>query len=328
MQTITQLDLTALPLSDTGIALTIGNFDGLHIAHQRLITNCVQYAKNFGLASAALTFEPHPLEITGKMQRDHRLVTSAEKSSGFEELSLDFEFRQSFDQQWRALNAREFAVEWLKKKLDVRVIFVGDDFRFGADRLGDVNLLSKIGREVGFSVSPLKSILKDGEAVRSSRIRTALLETGNVSLAAQFLGRPYLLSGIVVRGAQKGATIGFPTANLEIEPKLVPKSGVYRAEVWLESVSDSIRAPMLKTPERLIVAAVNIGMRPTVSSDGTKNIEAHLINHNFGSNELYGRKMSLYFTHYVRNEKKFGSIDELRNSIANDLKIISSFAKY
>jgi riboflavin kinase/FMN adenylyltransferase len=287
--------LTACPT-----VLTIGKFDGLHIGHQQLIRTTVEQARRLGFVSAVLTWEPHPGKVI-RPDRELRLLTgSAERNRMIADFGVDFLLVAPFTHETMATPAAEYMAQ-ICRTMPVREIWVGADFAMGRGREGDVPRLIEIGRDLGYAICTVAPIIIEGEAVSASRIRR-LLSDGDTVAAAALLGRPFSLSGTVVAGDQRGRSIGFPTANLAIDPELMlPANGVYACRVYF---AGEVQA-----------AVTNIGMRPTF--DGLRQtVEAHLLN---WQGDLYGRNLRLEFLQRLREERKFSGIDELVAQIERDV---------
>ncbi len=298
MQHITSL---ALAQPDQPTSLTIGGFDGVHRGHQTVVKMLVKNAGATGLRSAALTFFPLPKQVVDSPTPHYYLTTPKERARLLGELGIDLVITHPFTDQVRAIRAADFVQE-LVSQLDVREIWVGADFALGYRREGDVEFLREIGRSEGFTVRQVDFLTVDGMTVSSSLIREAVSQ-GRVEDAAKMLGRPFRLIGRVVAGDARGRTIGFPTANLEIWDELAcPMRGVYAA--------------MANVGRTSIPAAVNVGVRPTVSSQAQTIIEAHLLDF---SGELCGQEMSLDFVARLRDEIKFDRVEQLVAQIQIDI---------
>ena len=329
-------DLPDPPLPNPA-ALTIGNVDGVHLGHQALLQAMLADATRKGWQAGLLTFAPHPVAVLRPRQTPLYLMTLAERlallqslrfpvpsspssipeslpgplklpadaSSDLLRRSLDFIVVHPFSQATARMSARDF-MAILHHAIGLKSLWVGPDFALGRNRSGDVTALRAIGQEMGFDVNVITPQLLDGSEVRSGRIRQHLLD-GEVAQAAQKLGRPYQVTGEVVRGAQRGRTLGFPTANLAVnEGRLLPANGVYATWVSLANEgSGSASHP----------AVTNIGVRPSFGS-GRRTVETHLIDY---QGDLYGHQLKLQFVERLRPEQHFASINELRDQIAHDV---------
>jgi riboflavin kinase/FMN adenylyltransferase len=282
-------------------AAAIGVFDGVHRGHRTVLERLVRMAEKRGLAPAVLTFDPHPLEIIDPARAPKLLMSIAQRIETLGQAGIEIVGVLPFEQV-REMDPEVFAREVLGERFQVGVVAVGTDFRFGRDRAGDVDTMRAIGAEMGYEVVAVDLLDDQTDApISSTRIRS-LLATGDIGGAEALLGHHFELCGIVVEGDRRGRTIGFPTANLAIEDRMVvPGNGVYAA--WA-SVHDHVHP-----------AVVNIGVRPTF--DGTRlSVEAHLLDFD---GDLYGKGLALRFVARLRSEEKFGSVDELVAQIKRDI---------
>lgn len=294
--------------SHQGGVITIGNFDGVHIGHQALISAVVTKAKALNVPSTVVTFEPHPFEYFG---RDNptipRITRLREKFTALAKCGIDNVLILPFNHNVAALSATDFVSKVLYQYLKPVHIVIGDDFRFGHKRQGDFALLETMGSELGFSVEAMTTSQIDGERVSSTRVRKALAE-GDHQLVSQLLGHPYFMLGRVRFGDQRGRQFGFPTANIYLHRKLTPVKGVYT--VYVHGI--------LGSP---LPGVANIGVRPTV--DGTRTLlEVHLLNFN---QEIYGRYVRVEFCEKLRDEIRFANIELLKEQIAHDVKMASEY---
>ena len=286
---------------DRESVLTIGVFDGVHRGHQRLIAKVVAEANANGAAAGVLTFRNHPDSVLNPNFRPHYITSVAERTRLMEELGVDFVVPVTFDREVAGLRARKFT-ELLRSKLRMRGLVVGPDFAMGYKREGNVDMLSDMGAELGFSVSVVDLLSDGGDAVHSTSIRKALVD-GNVKDVAKKLGRNFSMSGTVVTGDKRGRTLGFPTANIEVGPNMVvPGNGIYATLAFVDG-------------ERHM-AATSIGTRPTFDGKG-RTIEAFLLG--FDSN-LYNRQLRLEFVQRLRDELKFDSVDALLEQMELDVE--------
>ncbi|TVS11623.1 MAG: bifunctional riboflavin kinase/FAD synthetase [Wenzhouxiangella sp.] len=294
-----QLTRTLQPnqTSDPASALAIGNFDGLHRGHQALISAVRAHGPE--LEAALMCFEPLPATLFRPDRPVARLMGVRDRLQVCRQLGLDQVFMPRFNRAFAALSPEAFVAQVVVGAARARVVAVGADFRFGARAAGDVALLKHLGRRHGFDVEVIAPICADGEKVSSSRIR-ALLATGELAAAAALLGRPYRLSGRVLRGQQLGRNLGFPTVNLR-SPQPPALSGVFAVRV---SGSGLDRHP----------AVANLGRRPTVAGEGWL-LEAHLFDFD---GDLYGRHLNVEFVQRLRPEEKFESLDALMVQMHSD----------
>ncbi|MFO7170765.1 MAG: bifunctional riboflavin kinase/FAD synthetase [Chloroflexota bacterium] len=288
------------PINEQPTVMTIGAFDGLHRGHQHLIGTVVERARALGCQSAVLTFDPHPDAIIRPERAQPVLTTVEERAEVLAELGVDLLIVVPFTRQLMSLGAREFMGE-VCDAVALRELWIGWDFALGRKREGDARRLGEIGQELGYSVHTVERVTLGGETVSSSSIRAAL-EAGDVAKAASMLGRPFSVRGEVVAGDRRGRTIGFPTANIAVEPgHATPSNGVY---VCYATVGGARYG-----------AVTNIGVRPTF--DGTKRtVEAYLLDF---TDEIYGEVLKLEFLQRLRGEQKFDGISALVAQITRDV---------
>jgi riboflavin kinase/FMN adenylyltransferase len=283
-------------------ALTIGNFDGVHRGHQALVQQLVHDAGPLGLAPTAMTFAPHPAHVLGKPVHPaltplaHKRALLAAAAPGLQVVV------EPFSLELAKMEPADFVQKVLVENYRAERVIVGENFRFGKDRKGDLAALSTLGQRFGFTASAMPLQMQDGVVISSSRIR-ALLAAGEVEAAARLLGRNYALWGNVAQGKQLGRQLGFPTANLSQVEQLLPKPGVYACRVSVDSLGLSV-----------LPGVCNLGTRPTV--DGTNlSIEAHLFDF---EGDLYGRSVSVAFVARLRDEQRFADLPELKAQIGRD----------
>jgi riboflavin kinase/FMN adenylyltransferase len=280
--------------------LSVGNFDGLHLGHQKIIRSVVERARSSDALAAVVTFDPHPVKVLRPEQAPSLVQTLAQRLAAFAELGLDAALVLHFDAALASRTPEEFVRDILVEPLRALAVLVGANFRFGHRQAGNVALLTELSRRFAFAVEIVAPVIVDGEIVSSSAVRRAVRE-GNVVTAASLLGRPFALTGTIARGAGRGATILVPTLNLAPEQELLPATGVYATEALLAG--------------RLYRSATNVGFRPTF--DGTHlSIESHLFD--FSERVTEGR-LEVRFRERLRDERKFSGPDELRRQIAADL---------
>lgn len=284
--------------------LTIGSFDGLHIGHQQILKELTAGAHAQGAPAVVLTFEPHPAEVIRGPLKGYYLLEGEEKAELLAQLGVDMLISHPFTEQVRNTSAGDF-VDAIHAQLQLSQLWIGHDFALGHDRQGNFDALRQFGAALGFSVHKVLPVRVDGEVVSSSRVR-ALLAEGQVAQAARLLGRNYTLSGVVAQGAQRGRTIGIPTANLKVsERRLIPATGVYVTWAWLGG--------------QRLPAVTNIGLRPTFE-DGTPApvVEAHILDYSGG--EFYDQPLKLEFVQRLRGEQKFAGVDALLAQIHVDIE--------
>lgn len=285
--------------ADRPAVLTMGKFDGLHLGHQRLIATTIEHARALGIASAVLTWEPHPNAVLRPDQPLQLLTSLEEKIELIAHHGPDQLIIAPFTRATMTTSAAAYMAQ-IVAAIPVRELWVGEDFAMGRGRTGDVASLMVIGSNLGFAVGAVSKVIRDGMAVSASRVRE-LLGAGAVEAVAPLLGRPFGLRGLVVEGDRRGRTIGFPTANLQIGPEhVLPADGVYACRVYLNGVG--------------LPAVTNIGVRPTF--DGLRRtVEAHLLD---WSGDLYGQSLRLEFSARLRGEQKFAGVEELIAQISRD----------
>ncbi len=290
-----------------GCVATIGNFDGVHLGHQAVLGQLAQKADPLGLPALVVTFEPQPQEFFAPGAAPARLTRFREKLQALRRYSVDRVLCVRFDRRFAALSAEAFIEGLLVGKLGVRYLVVGDDFRFGAGRAGDFEMLRQAGERHGFRVVNMHAFDIDGERVSSTRIRAALAE-GDLGTAEKLLGRPYRMCGRVAHGDKRGRGLGFPTANIYLHRNKTPVQGVYAVEMFgLE------REP--------VQGVANVGNRPTV--EGTRTLlEVHLFDFD---EDIYGRYVNVDFLHRIRPERRFDSFEALTGQIQRDVEKARAF---
>jgi riboflavin kinase/FMN adenylyltransferase len=280
--------------ADAPIALTIGNFDGVHLGHRAMIARLTDVARRKNLPAALMTFEPQPQEFFAPDQAPPRLTSLHEKLQLLRDCGVDRIYVCRFNFEFAKLSADEFVSRILHDGLAVRSLLVGDDFRFGARRSGDFSFLRARSSDFQFDVEAMGSVMVSGVRVSSTAIRERL-ENADFSSAQQLLGRPYTISGRVVDGDKLGAKIGYPTANVQLKRAKAPLSGIFIVEV--EGVSKAAWP-----------GVASLGVRPTVKQQGRLTLEAHLFDFN---GRLYGRRLAVRFLKKLRDEQKFADVDSL-----------------
>lgn len=289
--------------------LAIGNFDGVHRGHAALVQRLVETAAERGATPTVLTFEPHPREFFSPDSAPARLTTLREKLELLRDCGVGQVMVCRFDTAFAALGAEEFIERVLVRALRVRHVIIGDDFRFGRGRRGDLALLRAKGAECGFTAEEMGSVVSGGERISSSGVRDALA-AGDMERAARLLGRPYVIDGRVVRGDQLGRQIGFSTANIRIKHNPLPMAGVF--VVTVDGLS-----------EGTLPGVANLGIRPTVN--GTRPLlEVHLFDFD---RDIYGAHLSVRFVHKLRDERKFPNFDALKARIALDAQAARAYFK-
>jgi len=284
------------------VALTIGNFDGVHLGHQALLGELRAAAQARGLPAAVMIFEPHPREFFTPQQAPARLTSLREKLELFGSMGIDRVHVCHFNAHFARISAAGF-IHALHEKLSARFVLIGDDFRFGSGRAGDFALMEKIGSQHGFAVQAVHSVTHNGVRISSTAVRAALAE-GNMRVAQSYLGRPYSISGRVEHGDGLGKQLGFPTANIQLKHNRPPLSGIFVVRVQGDGLP-----PMQ--------GVASLGVRPTVRQDGKPVLEVHVFD--FAS-EIYNRHMRLDFLHKLRDEEKYPDVETLTRQIALDVE--------
>lgn len=300
-------DLNTRTGTPHGAVATIGNFDGFHIGHQAILKKLRARSQELGLPSMVIAFEPSANEFFLGSHAPPRLTNFREKFCLIDAIGVNRFVCLPFNRALANMHAAAFVEDILIARLNIRHLTVGDDFHFGKDREGDYELLKNMGKDFNFNIESTESVVVNGERVRSSSIRDYLAD-GSLDLAEQLLGRTYSMSGRVIRGDQKGQTIGFPTANIPIKRRFSPISGVFAVKVRIENGG-----------ERLGVA--NVGYRPTVAGTRTQ-IEVHIFSF---SQNLYGKHLTVLFCKKIRAEKKFNSLEELKHQIHLDAETAKEY---
>ncbi len=289
-------------------ALTIGNFDGVHLGHQAMLAELARASVRLGVPSCVLTFEPHPREFFAPDQAPTRLTSLREKLELLAGLGVDRVHICRFNYAFAQVSAGVFIELVLKRGLGARWLLVGDDFRFGARRAGDTVMLKQAAPRFGFEVAAMPDVTLDGERVSSTAVRNAL-DAGELDRAARLLGRAYSISGRVVRGDGLGRKLGFPTANVQMKHNRPPLGGIFA--VRLHGVSE---APF--------AGVASLGVRPTVKLQGAPVLEVHLFDFD---GDLYRRHVRVEFLHKFRDEEKYADLATLTRRIALDVENARAF---
>lgn len=284
-----------------GCVATIGNFDGLHLGHQKIIAQLKLKAQQLNLPTLVITFEPLPHEYFRGATGPARILTFREKLELLQSLGVDRVLCLRFNSKLAQMSAESFVTQILDQQLGIKWLIVGDDFHFGYQRQGDFLLLKKMGQTLNFEVSNLKTVLIGEQRVGSSLVRAALAQ-GDLNLAKKLLGHPFRMSGRVIYGDQRGQKLGFPTANIPLRRKVTPLHGVY-AVIVHGLISQGIQG------------VANIGNRPTV--DGIRSLlEVYLLNF---EKQIYGHRLEIEFLQKLRDEQKFASLELLQAQIFQDV---------
>lgn len=283
--------------------LTIGTFDGVHVGHQKIIKKINKEAEKNNGQSVLLTFYPHPRIVLNPENHGLSLIqTQEEKLEKLEHFGLDNVIVIPFTPAFSNLSAEEFVIKFLVEKLKVNTIIIGYDHQFGKNREGGVNFLNTISTKYNFNVIEIPAQEINDVNISSTRIRKAI-ENGEIEIANKYLGEPFSLNGKIIKGKQLGRTIGYPTANIELlsSLKIIPKKGVYLVKIKINQIEYS--------------GMMNIGTRPTVSNSNDVSIEVNIFNFN---NDIYGEEVEVSILKKIRDEKKFDSIEKLKNQLKED----------
>ncbi len=283
-------------------ALTIGNFDGVHRGHQAMLARLKAAAVERGLPAAVMTFEPHPREVFTPELAPARLTSLREKIELFKQHGIERLVLVRFSQSFAQLSPQEFIQQVLLTGIQARWILIGDDFKFGSKRAGDLALLRQAGTQFGFEVESLSSVLVDNERVSSTAVRVALAQ-GDMEQATRFLGRPYSISGRVVHGDKLGHELGYPTANVQMKHNKPPLAGIFAVEL---AGLDGSRLP----------GVASLGVRPTVKTNGAATLEVHVFDFH---ERIYGAHVRVDFLHKLRDEEKFPDLPTLIAQIERDV---------
>lgn len=291
-----------------GCVLTIGNFDGVHLGHQQVILALVEKARELNCEAAVLVFEPQPQELFSPETAPARLCRLRDKFALLKNLGVDRLICINFNKKFASLNAEIFIKDLLVKRLAIKHLIVGDDFRFGKNRQGNFSMLEAAGQQFGFSVTDTASHKLAGCRVSSTAIRQ-LLEKDDLSAAQSMLGRPYSIIGKVFHGDKRGREMGFPTANVRLKRRVSPVSGVYAVQV--------------KSQFGQHFGVANIGSRPTVAGI-RQQLEVHIFDFD---NNLYGAVIEVVMLKKLRSEQRFSSLTDLIKQIAIDTEQARTFVQ-
>jgi len=284
--------------------ILIGNFDGVHLGHQKLFKLAQLYKKRYNLKVGVINFDPMPKMFFNQSLKNFRLSSINQKIDFLKKLDIDFIVTKKFDKVFSKIKSKNFIKNILHQKLEAKFVFVSDNFRFGNKREGDVKLLIKNEQKFNYKVFKPKPFIVNKKIISSSLIRN-LLEKGYLHKANKFLSRKWCVEGYVQRGRQIGKKIGFPTCNIDIKDYVLAKTGVYAVRV------------LKKNNSRYLQGIANLGYRPTFSQKKIL-LEVHLFNF---SGNIYNKYLSVEFLKFIRKEKKFRNINQLKNQIESDLKI-------
>ncbi len=289
--------------SDQNAIILIGNFDGLHLGHQKLFTLAKKYKKKKSLKIGVITFDPIPKMFFNKNIKNYRISNFNQKIDYLNKYNIDFVINKKFNKKFSKINYYKFIKNILYKKLKAKYIFVSNNFRFGNKREGNVYLLKNFEKKFNYKIINPKPLKKNFKVVSSSLIRKYLSQ-GKVGLANKCLNRNWAIQGIVESGRKMGKKIGFPTCNISLRNYVIPMLGVYKVRVFIGKNKKALKG------------IANLGYRPTFNQ---KKILLEVNIFNFSGN-LYNKKLTVEFVNFIRGEKKFRSIDQLREQIQRDIK--------
>ena len=287
-------------------AAVIGNFDGVHRGHLEVLKNAKEFSCKSNLPLSVLTFDPHPREFFSKEKTNFLLQTVLDKAEVLSKNNIDYLINLKFDDLLSELSPEQFVEKVLSESLSLKHIFVGKDFKFGKDRAGDINSLKSSGLKYRIGLSSIKLKNQDGTSISSTKIRNNL-KKGKIKEANELLGRPYMISGLVIEGDKRGRQIGFPTANISLGKLIRPAFGVYA--VLIECIENKV-----------LRGIANIGRRPTVNDRGVL-LEVNIFDFN---EDIYGKKIFISLIDFIRDEKKFDGIENLKKQIVMDVKLSKS----
>ena len=284
--------------------ILIGNFDGVHVGHQKLFKLANSYKKKFNLDIGVLTFEPMPKMFFNKNIKNFRISNINQKNIILKKLGVDFVITQKFDKKFSKIKSDFFIKKILSEKLEAKYIFVSNNFRFGNKREGNVNQLIKNEKTHHYKIIKPQPLILSQKVISSTYIRS-LLEKGDLKKTNKLLGRNWSIEGMVQKGRQQGKKIGFPTCNIDIKDYVIAMPGVYAVKVKRKNSNKSLKA------------IANLGYRPTFNQKKIL-LEVHIFNF---SGNLYNKYLSIEFTKFIRKEKKFKNVNQLRKQIQSDLKV-------
>lgn len=299
--------LSELKLDRKHSVLTIGNFDGVHLGHQELLSETLRLSKESGAQSCVCTFRPHPQEVLRPGVKVELLTTYAEKLQILEEKGIDITVEELFSQSFFNQSPKDFFNKVIIEGFKASHLVVGYDFKFGKDRSGNSETLKAFCQEAGVTLSWLHPKTVDNEICSSSFIR-GLLRNKKVSQAEKYLGRYFFYRDVIRKGDQRGRLLGFPTANMRIENKCELPNGVYATQSIIKKGNFKGKYP----------SVTNIGTRPTFKNEGEKIIETHFLSPGLQNFDIYGEEVEVQFIEFFRDERKFQSFEELKNQITSD----------
>ena len=292
-----------------GSVLSIGNFDGIHLGHQAVLRHVAERARSVEAPAVAMTFDPHPIKLLRPADAPRLLTTLEQRLELIARTGIETCLLVPFTHRVARMTAESFVRDVLAARLAIREVYIGKNFRFGADRGGDVDLLTRMGEELGFQAASSPIVEHGGEVVSSTRVRETVSE-GRVAEAAELLDRAVHIDGRVLEGKRLGRTLGFPTLNVEVENELQPNRGVYITAVHIPSFS------------RVFPAVTNIGVRPTIYQNSLTTVESHLLDF---TADVYRERVRLFFLDRLREERAFGSTTQLMAQIRRDVEAARAY---
>jgi riboflavin kinase / FMN adenylyltransferase len=292
------------------LSITIGNYDGIHLGHQKILSALQKQAAQEHTAAMAIIFEPQPREFFAKEHVHRRLMNLREKLAGFAKYGIKYVLCLRFNEKLLNLTPEYFVKHVLLDRLNMHDLVVGEDFAFGNNRSGGIDLIKEYAKKYNFNLIAIPQVIIDNQRISSTLIRNALI-TGNLELAKKFLGKNYSICGRVIHGDKRGRKLEFPTANIHLHYKTVPLAGVYAIRAY------GINA----TP---LYGIANVGFRPTVGSTNRRLLEIYLFDFNA---DIYGKFIRVEFLKHIRDEKKFQSLEELKAQIASDVAAVKKYFK-
>ncbi len=289
--------------------VTVGTFDGVHKGHTKILNTLIREAESIKGESVVFTLHPHPRKILFQEEREIFLLSTLdEKIELLDKSGIDNLIIYPFTKEFAQLNSCDFIEKTLYNKLNVKQLIVGFDHHFGKDRQGNIEILRNCANPFGFDIIKVDALEHEGKKISSTRIRNSII-SGDIEKANFYLGYDYFVSGTVVSGNKLGRELGFPTANIKVskQEKLIPKRGVYAVKI--------------KTEDKVYKGMLNIGTRPTVSTNFETNIEVHIFDFN---KDLYNKKIRINFKKYIREEIKFKNTKDLQKQLSEDKKVVLS----
>lgn len=302
-------DIDKSRLCNRESVVTIGSFDGVHIGHQAILQQVIDKAKSLDSLAVAMTFEPQPQEYFAAETAPPRLMRLREKIEALLDFGMDLVVCLRFNDQLSSLTATEFVQDILVHGVNTRHLIVGDDFRFGCDRKGDFDTLVTMGQDLGFSVQNTQTVEVESQRVSSTLVRQ-LLHKSDFDQVSKLLGRPFSINGKVTFGQQLGRELGFPTANVNLNRFRAPLTGVYAVWVDIEGIEGRFKG------------AANVGVRPTIGDIEKPILEVHLLDFD---RQIYGQRISVEFVTKIRDEQQFTSLENLSDSISDDVIMIKQW---